>query len=100
MIASEEDAVGLIDAMPNLLESALRERGALFVGTASFQPNGARDDRLVTGQNPASVPTVSDLLLEAIREPNWREQPKSTAAFASQLAIEASRHSHLSPSQR
>lgn len=65
---AEEEAVGLTDAMPYLLERALRDKGALFEGTGNFQPYAVRDGQLVTGQNPASVPAVSDLLVEAIRE--------------------------------
>ncbi|XWN33630.1 MAG: type 1 glutamine amidotransferase domain-containing protein [Devosia sp.] len=63
---AEEEAVGLTQAMPYLLESALREKGALFEGTDNFQPHAVRDGRLVTGQNPASVAAVSTLLVEAL----------------------------------
>ncbi|MFV0473531.1 MAG: type 1 glutamine amidotransferase domain-containing protein [Pikeienuella sp.] len=67
---AEEAAVGLADAVPFLLESAMREKGALFEGTENFGSHAVRDDNLVTGQNPASVPAVASLLLEALREAN------------------------------
>lgn len=65
---AEEEAAGLTDAMPFLLESRLRELGGLFEGTGNFQSHALRDGRLVTGQNPASVRAVSDLLLEALSQ--------------------------------
>jgi len=52
---SEEEAVNLTQAMPFLLESKLKERGAIFVGAANWQANVQVDERLVTGQNPASA---------------------------------------------
>ena len=51
---SEEDAVGLTEAVPFLLETMLRELGATFEGVADWQPYAISDGRLVTGQNPAS----------------------------------------------
>ncbi|MEM1046405.1 MAG: type 1 glutamine amidotransferase domain-containing protein [Pseudomonadota bacterium] len=65
---SEERAVQLEDTVPYLLESALREKGALFEGTDDFQSHAVRDGRLVTGQNPASVERVADLLIQALDE--------------------------------
>jgi putative intracellular protease/amidase len=51
----EEAAVGLIDVVPFLLQTALEERGANHVGAPNFQSRVAISDRLVTGQNPASA---------------------------------------------
>lgn len=65
---AEENAVGLTDAMPFLLESRLRDLGGRFEGTDNFQSHAVRDGRLVTGQNPASVQAVSELLLEALSQ--------------------------------
>lgn len=63
---SEEDAVGLTDAVPFLLETRLRKLGARFELGPDFQPYAVRDGRLVTGQNPASSYEVARLTLEAI----------------------------------
>jgi putative intracellular protease/amidase len=52
---AEEEAVGLAEAMPFLLETRLRELGADFVGAGTFEENVVVDGRLVTGQNPASA---------------------------------------------
>lgn len=65
---SEEKAVGLVDAVPFLLETRLRELGGQFDGAPDFQPFAVRDGQLVTGQNPASSEEVARLTLEAVRE--------------------------------
>lgn len=59
----EETAVGLIEAVPFPLESRLRERGARFTKTANFAEHAVADQRLVTGQNPASARKVAQLVL-------------------------------------
>lgn len=65
---SEEHAVGLQDHVPFLLETKLRELGALHESAPDFQPFAIRDGRLVTGQNPASAAKTAGLVLEAISE--------------------------------
>lgn len=61
---SEESTVGLTEVVPFLLEDRLREQGGEF--TRSEQDFGAHvvvDDKLVTGQNPASsAPAARELL--------------------------------------
>ena len=64
---AEEAAVGLVNAVPFLVESSLREKGGLFEGTDTFGSHAVRDGNLITGQNPASVEAVADLLVEAIK---------------------------------
>lgn len=64
----EEEAVYLTEEMPFLLESRLRELGGRFEGTDNFQSHAVRDGRLVTGQNPASVSAVAELLVEALSD--------------------------------
>lgn len=63
---AEEEAVELTDAMPFPLETRLRELGGKFEGVDNFQSHAVSDDRLVTGQNPASAPAVGALLVETI----------------------------------
>jgi len=64
---SEEEAVGLSEAVPFLLESRLRELGGQFKGEADFQPHVVVDGRLVTGQNPASSSDAAARLVEVLR---------------------------------
>ncbi len=63
---AEERAVGLVDDVPFLLESRLRELGALFENGEPFAPYAIADGRLVTGQNPASSQATAQLVLDAV----------------------------------
>lgn len=63
---SEERAVDLAEAVPFLLETRLRELGGRYESVADFQPFAVVDDRLVTGQNPASSALTAKLTLEAL----------------------------------
>ncbi|KPK60539.1 MAG: hypothetical protein AMJ59_05430 [Gammaproteobacteria bacterium SG8_31] len=54
----EETAVALADVVPFLLEDRLRERGAVIIPAAPFQPQVVTSERVVTGQNPASAEGV------------------------------------------
>jgi putative intracellular protease/amidase len=54
----EETAVALADVVPFLLEDRLRERGAVIIPAAPFQPQVVTSERMVTGQNPASAEGV------------------------------------------
>lgn len=56
---SEEQAVGLEDAVPFLLETKLRELGADVQVAEDFQSFSVIDGNLVTGQNPASAKAVA-----------------------------------------
>jgi putative intracellular protease/amidase len=63
----EEEAVGMTDVVPFLLESTLRERGALHAGAETFQPKVEVDGRLVTGQNPASAAPMAEALVGVLK---------------------------------
>ncbi|MCA1769451.1 MAG: type 1 glutamine amidotransferase domain-containing protein, partial [Halomonas sp.] len=64
---SEENAVGLGDVVPHLLEDALKEQGADYQRSRDdFAPFQLRDGLLITGQNPASSGPTAQLLLEAL----------------------------------
>jgi putative intracellular protease/amidase len=65
---AEEEAVGLTEIVPFLLETELRRRGAKFEGTSNFQAHAVRDGQLVTGQNPRSAKGVATLMLEALAD--------------------------------
>ena len=63
---SEEDAVGLSDAVPFMLETRLRELGADFQGVENFEPFAVRSGKVITGQNPSSSLLVAEKVLEAL----------------------------------
>lgn len=66
---SEEQAVGLTDVVPHLLEDALTSLGGQYQrGSDDFAPFQVRDGLLVTGQNPASSAPTAHLLLEVLAE--------------------------------
>lgn len=65
---SEEEAAGLTDAVPFLLESKLRELGADYQFGPDFEAFSVRDGNLVTGQNPASSEQTAQLVLEALKQ--------------------------------
>lgn len=62
----EERAVGLDQVVPFLLQTRLTERGAHHSGAANFQPHVVGDDRLVTGQNPASATAVAERVVALV----------------------------------
>jgi len=60
---SEEDAVGLTNVVPFLVEDILIDRGASFKKTNDFEALVVTDGNLITGQNPASSAKVAYQLL-------------------------------------
>ena len=64
----EEQAARQDKQVPFLLESTLRERGAIFSGADNWQKNVVVDGRLVTGQNPASAHDLALKLLELLEK--------------------------------
>ncbi|KAA5927808.1 MULTISPECIES: type 1 glutamine amidotransferase domain-containing protein [Pantoea] len=64
----EEEDVHTTDVVPFLLETALREHGALYHEAANWSENVMTDGRLITGQNPASAHGVGVALVEALRQ--------------------------------
>ena len=63
---SEEEAVGLTEVVPFLLETRIRELGADFHSGENFQSFAIADGNLITGQNPASSDLVANKVLEAL----------------------------------
>jgi len=63
----EENAVGLSNVVPFLLESKLIERGAQFEKSGLWQPHVTTDGRLVTGQNPASAAGVGEAIVKVLQ---------------------------------
>ena len=63
----EEAAVELTGIVPFLLADALRERGAEHVPAAKWAKQVIVDERLVTGQNPASAAGVAEAMRDLVR---------------------------------
>jgi putative intracellular protease/amidase len=63
---SEEDAVGLTDIVPFLVEDMLKERGGIYSKGPDWSEYVLEDGLLITGQNPASSKKAADMLLEKL----------------------------------
>ena len=64
----EEAAVKLTEIVPFLLESEMQSKGAIFVAADNFKPNVVVDQRLVTGQNPASATAAAEAIVQLLSE--------------------------------
>jgi putative intracellular protease/amidase len=62
----EERLAGLAPLAPWLLESRLRERGAVFQAGPPWQSHVVVDGNLITGQNPASSQAATDRTLDEL----------------------------------
>ncbi|WP_330172148.1 type 1 glutamine amidotransferase domain-containing protein [Streptomyces sp. NBC_01498] len=63
----EEDSLGLVDVMPFLLEDRLKERGALHSKAPNYVAHTENDNRVVTGQNPASAAPVAEIVVNELK---------------------------------
>jgi putative intracellular protease/amidase len=54
-------------AVPFLLASKLKERGANHLAAANWQAKVVVSERLVTGQNPASATGVAQAMLKLLK---------------------------------
>jgi putative intracellular protease/amidase len=64
---SEEQAVGLTDVVPFLVEDMLRANGGDYSKAGDWQPHVVADGLLITGQNPASSEPAARSLLDKLR---------------------------------
>lgn len=64
---AEEEAAGLTEVVPFLLEDRLKDRGGLYSKGADWAPYVQVDGKLVTGQNPASSRPAAEELLKLLR---------------------------------
>lgn len=60
---SEEDAVGLTDVVPFLVEDALKANGGNYEKAADWESFVVEDGLLITGQNPASSEEAAKRLM-------------------------------------
>jgi putative intracellular protease/amidase len=63
----EETAAGMDTVVPFQLETVLIERGAKFEKSGLWQPHVTIDERLITGQNPASAKGVGEAILKMLK---------------------------------
>jgi putative intracellular protease/amidase len=64
---SEEDAVGLTDVVPFLVEDELKAKGGLFSRGPDWGSYVVQDGLLITGQNPGSSFATARALLDALK---------------------------------
>src|SRR5690606_33021758 len=64
---SEEDAAGLTDVVPFLVEDMLKSLGARYSSGPDYAPHVITDGTLVTGQNPASSEEAANALLTMLK---------------------------------
>ncbi|BCJ76145.1 dimethylallyltransferase [Catellatospora sp. IY07-71] len=64
---SEEEAVGLTEVVPFLVEDELVAKGAEFSKASDWEPYVVADGLLITGQNPASSGPAADRLISMVR---------------------------------
>lgn len=64
---AEEQEVGMANVVPFLLETELKNRGALHQAAANWQEKVVVDGNLITGQNPQSATGVGKAILAALQ---------------------------------
>jgi len=64
---TEEDAVGLTNVVPFLVEDMLKQNGGIYSKLGDWQPYAITDGLLVTGQNPASSEVAAKALLKLLK---------------------------------
>lgn len=65
---SEEEAVGLTNVVPFLLEDELKRKGGNFSRGADWASYVVQDGLLITGQNPASSEEAAHKLLQLLKK--------------------------------
>ncbi|WP_123041088.1 type 1 glutamine amidotransferase domain-containing protein [Cohnella candidum] len=63
----EEAETALAPHLPFLLESRLRELGAIFVAAPNWSSHYESDGNLITGQNPQSTVAVTNAVIDHLR---------------------------------
>ncbi|WP_193786898.1 type 1 glutamine amidotransferase domain-containing protein [Lacinutrix algicola] len=64
---TEEEAVGLTDIVPFLVEDMLSQNGGIYSKKEDWAAYAIQDGNLITGQNPASSELVAEKLLESLK---------------------------------
>lgn len=66
---SEEEAVGLTDVVPFLVEDELKAKGGVYSRGPDWSSYVIQDGLLITGQNPGSSPATARALMDAAKAP-------------------------------
>jgi putative intracellular protease/amidase len=53
--------------MPFMLETKLKEQGAVFESKANWAENVVVDGNLITGQNPSGSAKIADVIIESLK---------------------------------
>ena len=64
---TEEEAVGLTDIVPFLVEDMLKDHGAIYSKGADWASYVLTDGNLITGQNPASSEEAAKAVLQLLK---------------------------------
>lgn len=64
---TEEEAVGLTEVVPFLVEDELKKNGGKYSKAEDWQPYVVSDGNLITGQNPASSEAGAKAVLQQLR---------------------------------
>ena len=64
---SEEEAAGLTDIVPFLVEDMLKANGGIYSKGSDWAVHVVEDGLLITGQNPASSEKAAEILLDKLR---------------------------------
>lgn len=64
---SEEDAVGLTEIVPFLVEDMLKDQGGQYSKVEDWQVHVQQDGLLITGQNPASSAATAEALIKHLK---------------------------------
>ena len=76
---TEEEAVGLTQVVPFLVEDMLKKNGGRYSKVADWQPYVVTDGLLITGQNPASSEPAAKALLVKLGHRSFLEHASSPA---------------------
>lgn len=64
---TEEDAVGLTDVVPFLVEDSLKQNGGIYSSGDDWTSYVVRDGLLITGQNPGSSTETASVLINSLK---------------------------------
>ncbi|MCO4319359.1 type 1 glutamine amidotransferase domain-containing protein [Phyllobacterium sp. 21LDTY02-6] len=64
---TEEDAVGLTDVVPFLVEDVLKQNGGIYSSGADWSSHAVEDGLLITGQNPGSSVETAGILIGKLK---------------------------------
>jgi len=78
---TEEEAAGLMEVVPFLLEDELKSKGAIYSKKEDWASYVVTDGLLITGQNPASSKAAAEKLLELLKGKKQHEFTTNSASI-------------------